>query len=207
MFLKQWILNFTEIRGIGEWKDWVVLGFYTSRRSQTIRIPLLSHATKEAQKQVRQSGTWRWNPETDGDNEGTEFKETKQEKDKKGKWDKSAKGQKEEENTVKEILPDELWGDAVAFLPGHSCNVKKRSNLLAVLTRHSGSRRARYEDKQGTETQTSAQIQSPQIHRNSWEMAVSFQASQRGGFLLTSGEPTEVQEPASEGPPANEKGT
>ena len=44
-FLKQWVLNFTEIRGIGERKDWVVLGFYTGRRSQTSKIPLLKNTS------------------------------------------------------------------------------------------------------------------------------------------------------------------
>lgn len=40
------------------------------------------------------------------DNEGTEFKETKQEK--KGSETSQQRGQKEEANTVKEIFPDEL---------------------------------------------------------------------------------------------------
>lgn len=46
-FLKQQILNSIEIRRIGERTGWF-WDFYTWRRSQIIRIPLRSHATKEA---------------------------------------------------------------------------------------------------------------------------------------------------------------
>lgn len=60
---------------------------------------------------------------------------------KKGSETSQQRGQKEEENTVKEIHCPTLM--TVTFLPGHSCSVKTLSTLLAVLTRRSGSRRGR----------------------------------------------------------------
>lgn len=112
---------------------------------------------------------------------------------KKGSERSQRRGQKEEENTVKEIFPDELWGNTVSFLLG-SCDVKKWSNLLAVLTRHSGSRSARDKDKQGTNWDQNLsprfKVRKPLGAAEKWLRPL--QASQRGGFLLTSEKPTEI---------------
>lgn len=114
------------------------------------------------------------------DNEGTEFKETKQKK--KGSETSQQRGQKEEENTVKEIIPDELWGDTGTSLPGRSCNVKKLSNSLAVLTRHSGSRSGKRwgQTRKQLRPKPQPQIRSPQIHRSSWETAATLPGLRKG---------------------------
>lgn len=76
---------------------------------------------------------------------------------------------------MKEIFPDELWGDTGTSLPGRSWNVKKLS---------SGSRSGKRwrQTRNQLRPKSQPKIQSPQIYRSSWEMAATLPGLRKGRF-------------------------
>lgn len=114
--------------------------------------------TKEAQKQVRPSGTWRGKPEMDSNNEGTEFKETKQgEKIKEVR--QVSKGSRGRGKHSGRNIPCERGG-TVTLLPGHRCDGKTKQRACCP-DKACRLQKSRQEDQHGTETTTSAPDSKP----------------------------------------------
>lgn len=134
-FLKQRILNFIKLRGIGEGTGW----FWDSIHEGDLRLsefpswalPQKRHRNRSGRAGHRDKNL-RWT---------VIMKEQSSKKpNRKKEVREVSKGVKRKRKIQWKKFPDELWGGTVTLLLGRSCNVKNLSNLLAVPTRHSGSR-------------------------------------------------------------------